>query len=135
MGRKQIVFLFLVTVGLVASDFDGCDVVANQTIAIKTCTFATQNVSKVNDYCPMSDYVTEIAVCEDVEVKVCHHVVERELEGNCMTFPTQHCVTSYEKHSFDGVEVRRRSADDTCEIKKATCNDGGVVAPKNVECN
>ena len=135
MAKKQVVFLCLVSVGLVASIFDNCDWVANQTIPIQTCTTANKNVSKVDGYCPMSDHVIEIAVCEDVEVKVCHQVVERDLEGNCITFPAQHCVNSYEKHSVPIVEVRRRAADDTCEIQKATCVDGGIVAPQNVTCN
>ena len=134
MSRKQVVFLLLVTVGLVVSRFDDCDVEANQTIAIQTCTLAPQNVPKVNGYCPTSDYVLPIAVCEDVDIKVCHEVATRDLETNCITFSTPHCVTSYEKHS-GGVEVRRRSVDGSCEVKKATCVDGGVVAPKNVTCN
>ena len=136
MARKQVVFLYLVTVGLVASLYDDCDVVAEQNIAIQTCTTANQTVSKVNGYCPMSDIVIEVPVCEDVEIKVCPQVVERDLEAHCTSFTTQHCVKSYEKHSFD-VEVRRRAVDDedTCTIKKATCNGGGVVAPQNVICN
>ena len=134
MARKQVVVLCLATIGLVASQFDNCDVVANQTIAIQTCTLAPQNVPKVNGYCPTSDYVLPIAVCEDVDIKVCHEVATRDLETNCITFSTPHCVTSYEKHS-GGVEVRRRSVDGSCEVKKATCVDGGVVAPKNVTCN
>ena len=135
MGEKQVVFLCLVTVGLVASLFDDCDVVEHQIIAIQNCTTALQNVSKVDGNCPMSEFVIEIAVCEDVQIQVCHQVAERDLEANCMTFPTQHCVTSYETSSVPTVEVRRRAAEDTCEIKKATCVNGGVVAPQNVTCN
>ena len=134
MAKKQVVFLCLVTVGLVASNFNGCDVVANQTIAFQNCTLGPQEVPKVNGYCPMSDYVIPIPVCEDVHVKFCHQVVARDLEENCMTHTTQHCVTSYEKHSF-AVEVRRREVEGNCTIEKATCSDNSVVAPQNVTCN
>ena len=135
MARKQVVFLCLVTVGLVASDFNGCDVVANQTIAFQNCTLGTEEVDKVNGYCPMGDHVIPVPVCEDVHIKYCHHVVARDLEEDCMTHTSQHCVTIYEKHSFGGVEVRRRATGDKCEIEKATCNDNSVVVPQNVTCN
>ena len=135
MAKKQVVFLCLVTVGLVASNFNGCDVVANQTIAFQNCTLEPHEVPKVDGYCPMSDYVIPIPVCDDVHVKFCHQVVTRDLEENCMTHTIQHCVTSYEKHSVAGVEVRRRSANDKCKIEKATCNDNSVVVPQNVTYN
>ena len=137
MARKQVVFLCLVTVGLVASLYDDCDVVAEQNIAIQTCTTANQTVSKVNGYCPMSDIVIEVPVCEDVEIKVCPQVVERDLEAHCTSFTTQHCVKSYEKHSFDGVASRRRGVEEgnTCVVERATCEDVEVEVPKEVECN
>ena len=136
MSRKQVVFLLLVTVGLVVSRFDDCDVEANQTIAIQTCTLAPQNVSKINGHCPMRDYVIAIPVCKDVKITGCLQILPIT-EAHCMTFDTQHCVTSYEKHSYDGVETRRRDVDDedTCEIEKATCDDGNVTAPQQVTCH
>merc|ERR1712076_158012 len=83
----------------------------------------------------MSDHVIPVPVCEDVEIKFCHEVVERDLEKDCMTHTTQHCVSSYEKDSFGGVEVRSRATGDTCEIEKATCNGNSVGVPKIVKCN
>ena len=145
MARKQVVFLCLVAVGVVVSLFNDCDVKVKQKITIQNCTVAPENEAKVDGSCPIEDFVVPIQVCKDVTTIICNQAIVRRgitiypNGTHCLSIPahTQHCVTSYEKHSFDGVEVRRQADgdEDTCEIEKATCVDDGVVAPQNVECN
>ena len=142
MARKQVVFLCLVTVGLVASLFNGCDVEVKQTITVQTCTLAPETVDKVDGYCPMRDFVIRVPVCKDVTTTICNQDIVRGITiypngTHCMSFDTQHCETSYEKHSFDGVASRRRGVEDedTCVIERATCVDEQVEVPKEVKCN
>ena len=142
MARKQVVFSCLVTVGVVASLFNGCDVEVKQNITIQICTLAPENVEKVDGYCPMRDFVIRIPVCKDVTTTICNQDIVRGITiypngTRCMSFDTQHCVASYENHSFDGVAFRRRGVEDgdTCVNERATYVNDDVEAPKEVKCS
>ena len=145
MARKQVVFLCLVAVGVVVSLFNDCDVKVKQKITIQTCTLAPENEAKVDGSCPMEDFVVPIQVCKDVTTTICNQAIVRRgitiypNGTHCLSIPAhiQHCVTSYEKHSFDGVASRRRGVEEgnTCVVERATCEDVEVEVPKEVECN
>ena len=128
MAIRPVVFLFLVTVGLVAAQFEGCDVVANQTIKISKCYTNTTTVDKVFGFCPMSDIIMATPICKDISTTfIDSHEVS-----------TPHCITSYHRYS-NGFEspAERRGTDDenTCVIAAAACLNKTVVAPKKRKCD
>ena len=128
MAIRPVVFLFLVTIGLVAAQFEGCDVVANQTIKISKCYTNTTTVDKVFGFCPMSDIIMATPICKDISTTfIDSHEVS-----------TPHCITAYHRHSH-GVEspAERRGTDDqdTCVIAAAACLNKTVVAPKKRKCD
>ena len=143
MARKQVVILCLVAVGVVASLLNDCDVKVKQDITIQTCTLAPKNEAKVDGNCPMGDFVIPSQVCKDVTNTICNQAIVRRgitiypNGTHCLSFDTQHCETSYEKHSFDGVAFRRRGVEEgnTCVVERATCESVEVEVPKEVECN
>ena len=125
MATKHVLFVFLLVVGLVASQFNDCNVNEEQNIKIANCTLAPKNVTKGVEQC-QDDIIMATPVCKDVETTfIDSHEVS-----------TQHCETSYHKYSV-GSPVERRGMEDrdACQIVAATCLNETVVAPKRKTCN
>merc|ERR1719411_378535 len=124
MAGKQVVFLCLASVSLVASFSVNCVVDETQNVYIEsTCELETQTVAKVRGRCPMAaTLMPGDPVCHTVEIENCFVLGDRE---HCHTgIPREICVQTWEAISTAMPEIRRSvRGTDTCETDVAVCGE------------
>ena len=135
MAGKQVIFLCLASVSLVASFSVNCVVDETQSVYIEsTCKLETQTVSKVRGRCPMAAALMPgDPVCHSVETENCIVLGDRE---HCHTgIPREICVQTWVETS-PMVPVVRRSVrgTDTCETDVAVCGEKSTTETKKEKC-